>query len=72
MADRIDLIRFVSEMTDEDRRTMLVGVLEDITRLTTALIDRHPLAMGKGDGAIDTAIHHINTCTCRDGRRKRK
>jgi hypothetical protein len=70
--DRVELIRYVTEMSEDERRATLVAILEDLTRLTIAIKEVHPLAMGKGDGAIDTAIHHINTCTCRDGRRKRK
>ena len=60
---KIDLI---GDLTEQECRDMLADVLEDVSRLTLAIKTRHPLIMGKGDGAVDTAIDLIRRCRCCD------
>lgn len=55
-------IDIVAELSNTDCRAMLRQVLGDLSRLTAAIKAMFPLIMGKGDGAVDTAIALIRRC----------
>lgn len=64
--ETIDVTALFGMCSRDELLDELAAVLSDVGRLTAALKAKHPLAMGKDDGAIDTAIRLLERCTCRD------
>ena len=60
--ERVDI---VDSLTDDERREMLRRMIDDVGKLTAALKKRFPLAMGKGDSAVETAIFLLQVASDR-------